>query len=397
MRRAAFAAILLVVTGCANPQAGPTAPGRPSTGLGTAHPASGAVLSLSKGRQALRVADVTLEAPAGFQVNLFAENLGRARFMALDPRGRLMVCDMGGGRVLTLPDEDHDGRADRVVEFASGVNLAHSLAWRQGKAYVTGGTEVVEFTDTDGDGVADSRRAIIDDLPDGPGHITRTIVFDPAEKKMYVSVGSSSNVTPEQDRRRAAVLRFDPDGSHMEVFATGLRNSVGLAFDPTTGQLWGTDNGRDWLGDNLPPDELNIIREGGFYGWPWYYGDNIPDPEFKTRPAPGIPPALELQAHSAPLGLCFYTGEQFPQEYRGDVFVCFHGSWNRTVSTGYKLVRVRVREGRPASYEDFLTGFLTDTGVTGRPVDPIVGADGALYFSDDQRGRIYRVTWGGGS
>jgi len=338
-----------------------------------------------------QAAGVRLTVPAGFRVNLFASDLGEARFMALDPLGRLMVCDMSGGRVLALPDANRDGRADRVIVFADALRRPHSVAWHRGKAYVACETQVIEFTDADGNGVADTRRVVVDNLPDGPGHITRTIVFDP-DDKMYVSVGSSSNITPERDKRRAAILRFNADGTHQEIYATGLRNAVGLAFDPRTGELWATDNGRDYLGDDLPPDELDIVREGGFHGWPWYYGNNIPDPAFKTRPAPGIPPALELQAHSAPLGLCFYTGGAFPEQYRGQVFVCFHGSWNRSVPTGYKLVLVRVRNGRPASYEDFLTGFLSGGQVSGRPVDVVVGADGALYFSDDAGGRIYRVT-----
>jgi glucose/arabinose dehydrogenase len=368
MRFALFAAVALAASGCAHSQ--------------VAAPA---------GAQAQDVAGVRVAAPAGFRINLFAGDLGQTRFMAFDPRGRLMVCDMRGGRVLTLPDENRDGRADRTIVFADGLDLPHSIAWREGKAYVAGDGRVIQFTDADGDGIADRSRAIIDNLPRGGGHITRTIVFSRDGKYMFVSVGSSSNVTPEQDPHRAAILRFDPDGSHPMIFATGLRNAVGLAIDPANGALWATDNGRDRLGENLPPDELDIIRENGFYGWPWYYGDNLPDPEFSQRPPPGIPPALEFQAHSAPLGLCFYTGEMFPQEYRGDVFVCFHGSWNRRVPTGYKVVRVRVKDNRPVSYEDFVTGFLTPDGVTGRPVDVKVGPDGALYFSDDKGGRIYRV------
>lgn len=340
------------------------------------------------------MAGIALTLPAGFRVNLFAENLGRARFMAVDPQDRLMVCDMEGDRVLTLPDENGDGRADRTIVFAGDLPQAHSIAWHEGRAYVAGDGRVTRLTDHTGDGIADSRQVVVNDLPVGGEHITRTVVFGP-DGKMYVSVGSAGNLQPG-GRLRAAVLRFNADGTGMEVFATGLRNSVGLAFDPATGQLWGTDNGRDLLGDNLPPDELNIIRQGGFYGYPYYYGDNVPDPAFSTRPAPGIPPALEFQAHSAPLGLCFYTGDQFPAEYRGQVFVCFHGSWNRTVPTGYKVVLVKVQDNRPVSYQDFMTGFLTRSGdVPGRPVDPVVGRDGALYVSDDKAGRIWRVAWRG--
>lgn len=339
-----------------------------------------------------QVAGVELRVPHGFKVSLFAEDLGRPRFMAFDPRGRLTVCDANGGRVLLLPERN--GRADQTIVFADDIPHAHSIQWHNNRAYVAAGSRIYEFTASGNRGT--KRRVVTDRLPTPVGHTTRTLVFGP-DGKIYVSAGSSSNVNVESDNRRATIMRLNTDGSGFGIYATGLRNAVGLAFNPVTKQLWATDNGRDNLGDNIPPDELNIIQHNGFYGWPYYYGNNVPDPAFtqSRRPPPGIPPALEFQAHSAPLGLCFYTGKQFPTEYHGDVFVAFHGSWNRSVPTGYKIVRVRVRENKPVSYQDFLTGFLTSRSVTGRPAGVIIGPDGSLYISDDRRGRIYRVRWDG--
>jgi glucose/arabinose dehydrogenase len=239
---------------------------------------------------------------------------------------------------------------------------------------------------------------IVSNLPDG-GHSTRTIVFG-ADGKLYVSIGSSCNVCKEKDPRRAAVVRYNADGTGEDIFATGLRNSVGLAWHPTTKELWGTDNGRDMLGDDVPPDEINIIRQGQNYGWPNCYADRVPDAEFgspefcrKTEP-----PVAKLQAHSAPLGLAFYTGTQFPKEYHGDLFVAFHGSWNRSKKTGYKVVRLRIGNGRVNDVRDFITGWLSPDGreeVLGRPVDLVVGKDGGLYLSDDAAGVIYRIGYRG--
>jgi glucose/arabinose dehydrogenase len=208
-------------------------------------------------------------------------------------------------------------------------------------------------------------------------------------------------VCEERDPRRAAIVRYRPDGTGETVFARGLRNAVGLAWNPVTEQMWATCNERDMLGDDLPPERVvNVIREGGDYGWPYCYGDHQPNPEFagSRRCAGMIPPAITDTAHSAPLGCAFYTGSQFPVEYRGDFFVAYHGSWNRSRPTGYKVVRVLVRDGKPVRIEPFLTGFRDDTGqVFGRPVDVLVALDGSLLISDDYGGRIYRVRYAGGA
>jgi glucose/arabinose dehydrogenase len=233
-------------------------------------------------------------------------------------------------------------------------------------------------------------------LPSGGGHWTRTVVFGP-DGLMYVSVGSSCNVCRESDKRRAAVLRFNADGLGETIFASGLRNAVGLAFHPTTGVLWATVNERDWRGDDVPPDYVTEIREGAAHGWPdcmTVRGRVITDTSFAkgARCDKVTPPTVEIQAHSAPIGLAFYTGTQFPEEYRGSLFVAYRGSWNRSLPTGYKIVRIRLRDGQPPAVEDFATGWLEGTSAWGRPVDLVVGRDGALYLSDQGAGRIYRIT-----
>ena len=205
------------------------------------------------------------------------------------------------------------------------------------------------------------------DLPKGGGHWTRTIAFGP-DGKLYVSVGSSCNVCEETDQRRAAILQFNPDGTGGRIFARGIRNAVGIAFHPQTGDLWATNNGRDWLGDEFPPETILIVKDGAHHGWPYCNGARIPDP---TSGDPFLPdhgqPALEIQAHSAPLGLTFYAGEAFPQAYRGSVFAALHGSWNRSVPTGYKVIHIPVRDGKPGPPEDFATGWLRAGGAWGAP------------------------------
>ena len=216
---------------------------------------------------------------------------------------------------------------------------------------------------------------------------------------LYVSVGSSCNICEEADARRAAVSRYRPDGSGGEIVARGLRNAAGLALHPETGAIWASQNERDNLGEDLPSEEINIISDGEDFGWPYCYGQRIPNPEYADRVgrcASTTPPALEMQEHSAPLGMTFYTGAQFPDEYRGDLFVAFHGSWNRRVPTGYLLAHVEVVNGHPVSYSPFASGWLsTDGEERGRPVYPAVGSDGSLHLSDDEGGRIYRIHWVG--
>lgn len=337
----------------------------------------------------------------GFTLGVYAEGVGKARFLAFGPDAKnpegppvLYVTLVREGAVLALPDRDGDGHADQVVRFHEGLSSPHGLAWHDGWLYVGETHRVVRLRDTDGDLRADEREVVVRNLPDGGQHFTRTVGFGP-DGKLYVSVGSSCNVCQEADRRRAAILRFNADGSNPEVFARGLRNAVGFTWRPETQELWATDNGRDWLGDDLPPDELDLVRRGDDHGWPYCYGNRVPDPDLGSpeRCAKTVPATFELPAHSAPLGLDFYTGAMFPPEYRGDLFIAFHGSWNRTEPTGYKVVRVRFREGKPVRLEDFVNVFVEAGKVKHRPVDVRTGPDGALYLSDDHRGTIFRLTY----
>ena len=334
--------------------------------------------------------------PSDFEIGLFAPNLGPARFMALGPSDVLFVSVPRAGRILALPDRDGDGVADTAIVFAVGLNLPHGLAFRGEDLYVAETDGVVRLRDQDGDLASDEQEMIVEGLPSGGGHWTRTLGFGP-DGKLYVSIGSSCNVCVEEDSRRAAIMQYDPDGTGARIYATGLRNSVGIAWHPETGEMWATDNGRDWLGDDLPPDEINIVGDGGFYGWPYCHGRSILDPEYgdPDRCESARPPVVELQAHSAPLGLTFYTGIYFPDVYRGDLFVAYHGSWNRSVPTGYKIVRVRMADGAPVEVEDFATGWLQEDTAWGRPVDILVWTDGSLLVSDDRTGAIYRIRYTG--
>ncbi len=343
----------------------------------------------------------------GFKLSVFAEGLNRPRFMSFGPDGTLYVgSNARTGSVYALADRNQDGRADSVVEFASGLRSPHSVFWHNpstplgagGWLYVGETHRVIRLRDTDGDLRADQQEVVVPELPSGGQHFTRTVGFGP-DGKLYVSVGSSCNVCRESDSRRATIMRFNPDGggpeASGEIYARGLRNAVGFTWNPKTGELWATDNGRDWLGDDLPPEELDLIRRGDDHGWPFCYGNRAPDPDLGSaeRCAATQPATFEMPAHSAPLGLGFYTGTEFPEEYRGDLFIAFHGSWNRSVPTGYKVVRVRFRDGRPAGLEDFVDVWFAGERVSHRPVDVKTGPDGALYISDDHGGTIFRLTY----
>lgn len=337
-----------------------------------------------------------LKVPAGFAIEVFAAGVGGPRFMALDPSGTLLVSEPARGRVLALPDRDGDGKADAIRTVVDGLGRPHGLAFKDGALYVAETGRVQRFRYDPATLEATEPTVIVPALPAGGGHWTRTVVVGP-DGGLYVSVGSSCNVCREGDGRRAAVLRYEADGSGGRIFASGLRNAVGLAFQPGTGALWATVNERDWRGDDVPPDLITEVKDGAFYGWPDCLvvgGKAISDDRFAkgARCDRVTPPTVEIQAHSAPMGLVFYTGTRFPAEYRGSLFVAYRGSWNRTVPTGYKVVRVPFRDGRPAGVEDFATGWLEGASSWGRPVDLIVGRDGALYLSDQGAGRIYRIS-----
>lgn len=339
-----------------------------------------------------------VQVPDGFVVTVFAQGLNGPRFIAFGPDGLLYVADRKNDRIVALPDENGDGQADQIIVFAAGLDSPHSLVFHEGAWFVGLPTGVVRLEDTDGDGLADTRETLIDDYPTGGQHSTRTVAFLP-DGRMVVSVGSSCNVCEEEDPRRAAILIYDgPEATGERLFAAGLRNAVGLDVHPETGELWAVNNGRDLMGDDLPPEALYIVQDGADYGWPRCHSGNIEDPDFGFPGAcEGVEdPLVEMQAHSAPLGMVFYTGATFPAEYHGDLFIAFHGSWNRSVPTGYKVVRIPLDGSTPTGpVEDFAFGWLdADTEeVFGRPVGLAVGPDGALYISDDKSGIIYRIAW----
>ncbi len=342
----------------------------------------------------------SLKLPPGFAIALFVRTES-PRMLAFSPGGVLLATSESAGTVTALPDADPSGQAARKVTVLKDLNGPHGIAFHDGRLYVAEVTRLVRYN-WDESRLQATTPVVIAELPESlGGHMTRTILF--ANHKLYVSAGSSCNVCMEKDPRRAAVLEMNEDGSGAHLFATGLRNAVGLALNERSASVWVTDNGRDWLGDDLPPDEIDDLGPtGGDFGWPFCYGNRVPDTSFggtAERCRLTVPPRVELQAHSAPLGLVFYSGTMFPPEYRGDLFVAFHGSWNRSVPTGYKVVRIKMNDlGEPERVEDFITGWLPP-GETrrgkwmGRPVGLAIGSDGSLYISDDGSGSIYRVTW----
>lgn len=354
----------------------------------------------------------TLNVPEGFTVNVFADNLDRPRWLALTPDGDVLVTETRQNRIRLLQDGDGDGVADVRKTFAdgdNGLNLPFGMAFGENYFFLGNTGEVRRFPYTPGQEQLQGTGEKIADLP-GQGyrqHWTRNVVVSPDGQKLYVSVGSESNVSSEP-LPRASVQVMNLDGSDQQTFAYGLRNPVGLDFHPQTGALYTTVNERDGLGDDLVPDYLARLQFGEFYGWPYaYLSSNLPDPRQMSngqsnRPelvAETVTPEVLFQSHSAALGLQFYDGSTFPERYRNGAFVVFRGSWNRDRGTGYKLVFVPFdSSGRPrGDYEDFLTGFLLDpSGPTtwGRPVGVLVLPDGSLLFTEEANGRIYRVQYG---
>lgn len=340
-----------------------------------------------------------LVAPGGFSVSLFAAGIANARMLRFTERGDLLVSTPRSGRVwLVARDDDHDGRADAITPLLEGLDRPHGLDFREGWLYVAEGSAIQRIRfDADGRRVTGRLEPVVTGLPNAGNHWTRTVRFGP-DGAMYVSVGSSCNACLEEDPRRAALLRFTPEGGNAEIFATGLRNSVGFDWRPGTGELYATDNGRDLLGDDVPPCELNRVMEGGFYGWPFAYGARVPDPDFGAGHAAeivrSVPPAHAFRAHNAPLGITFVRHPEATPALRGAALVALHGSWNRTQKDGYKVVSLHWRADGGIDERDFLAGFVHEGTAIGRPVDVAEGPDGAIYVSDDYAGAIYRVATG---
>lgn len=364
-------------------------------------PAPYATRSANNGAVALSTGPVQLHVPPGFSAAIWAKDLNNPRNLALAPNGDVFVAETAAGRVRVFRDANGDGVPERVFTFAENLDEPFGLVFTPNALFVGNTDAVVRFDYKPGQTSAAAAPKKVLDLP-ARGHSTRNLALAPDGKTLYVAIGSQTNVSVESDPRRAAILEANLDGSNARVFASGLRNPVGLAWNPATHALWTSVNERDGLGDDLVPDFITEVKRGAFYGWPYsYIGANV-DPRRKgERPdlvAKAIVPSVLIQAHSAPLGVAFYSGSMFPQPYRGGAFVALHGSWNRSERTGYKVIHVPFRNGVPAGgYDDFMVGWSTDATsrrVAGRPVGLLVMRDGSLLVADDGANVIYRVTYG---
>ncbi|WP_321391485.1 PQQ-dependent sugar dehydrogenase [uncultured Desulfuromusa sp.] len=337
----------------------------------------------------------SLETFSDVKVQLFAGLPGPPRMMAFDANGHLYVSIPNLGAIYKLTDRDGDGFSEQPILFHVGMDNPHGLVWSGDKLYVAETSQVLELRDTDQNNQVDNVRIVVDGLPDDGGHWTRSLAMG-NDGFLYLSIGSRCNACEEKNSMRATVLKLNPDTGTFVIFAKGLRNTVGLSFSPDGNSLWGSDNGRDHLGDELPPDEINQIVENGDYGWPFCYGQQISDPDLGSpgRCQQTVASSVDLPAHSAPLGIAFGDRLHAPDTYKNSLYVALHGSWNRTEPTGYKIIRIPYENQQMGQEgKDFLKGWLVDGNVWGRPVAPVVGPDGSLYLSDDQAAAIYRISW----
>jgi len=378
-------------------------------------PPSSNILAINRARVVNRPADAPLRVPPGFKIELYASGFRDPRFLLTAPNGDIFVVESRANQIKVLRDTNDDGKPDHTEIFAEhNLNKPFGIAFYPPGddpqfLYVANTDGVIRFPYRNGDlkarGPAEKLGAQLSGgaarLRSG-GHWTRDIVFSPDGKKMYVSIGSRSNVSDNAaEADRARIFEFNPDGTDRKVYAWGIRNAVGIAFRPDSNELWMSTNERDEIGEDLPPDYISSVRPDGFYGWPWFYIGNHPDPRHKGKHPEladkVIVPDVLVQGHSATLNLCFYTGDQFPAEYKGDIFAAFHGSWNRMKRTGYKVVRVPFDHSTGKAlgeYEDFVTGFVSPDGkVWGRPVGMTVAKDGSLLISEDGNGTIWRVSY----
>ena len=351
--------------------------------------------------------------PEGFKVAAFATGLKNPRVIVTAPNGDLFVTESAANRIRILRDTDGDGKPEVNEVFLDGLDQPFGIAFyplgpNPRYIYVANTGSVVRYPYHAGDVKLTGPGEKIITLSSGGhliggGHWTRDLVFSKDGKSLFVSIGSHSNVSDDAaEENRARIFQFDPDGRNRRVYAWGIRNAVGLAIDPATGALWCSVNERDGLGDNLPPDYITRVQEGGFYGWPWFYLGNHPDPRHPGKhselAAKVLVPDVLIAAHSASLDLIFYDATQFPARYRGAIFAGEHGSWNRALRTGYKVIMVPVKADGTAdgSYEDFMTGFVTPGGkVWGRPVGVAVGKNGDLFVTDDGSNTVWQITYSG--
>lgn len=338
-----------------------------------------------------------IQLPDGFSIEIYSDRLPEARSMAFSEGGTLFVGTRERSEVYALQDVDADGRADSVYTVDAGLNTPNGVAVRDGDLYVAEIGRILRYDDIESRLSNPPDPVVVTDaFPTDGHHGWKYIAFGP-DGQLYVPVGAPCNICDPGDPY-AAIHRVNPDGSEREIVARGVRNTVGFDWHPATGELWFTDNGRDWLGDNRPPDELNRLSEQGqHFGYPHLHGNDILDPEFGSGHDAGsfTTPVRELGPHVAALGMTFYTGDRFPEEYRGDIFIAEHGSWNRSTKIGYRVTRVSLNDdGEATRYEPFATGWLQDGDNWGRPVDVLQTPAGNLLVSDDQTGTIYRISYG---
>src|SRR6266540_4270274 len=335
----------------------------------------------------------SLRLPPGFTIAPYADSVPDARSLALSDRGTVFVGSREAGVVYALRDTNRDGRADEVIPLVQHLGVPNGVAFKDGALYVADVSRILRYDSIE---VRVSKPVLVTDrLPSEGHHGWRYIAFGP-DGWLYVGSGAPCNICRPPGELFATILRLRPNGDSLQVFAQGVRNTVGFDWHPDTRELWFTDNGRDWLGADQPPDELNRApRAGLHFGYPFCHGGTLLDPEFGAghRCADYAPPEQRLDAHVAVLGMRFYTGTMFPAEYRAQIFIAEHGSWNRVIPVGYRITLVRLAGGRPVSYEPFAKGWLRGGSAWGRPVDLLVMPDGALLVSDDRAGVVYRITY----
>jgi len=338
--------------------------------------------------------------PQGFRVNIFAKDFKGPRWLTVAPNGDIFLADTGADEIIVLRDPKNTGGAQEREVFVNGMKRPFGIAFRENYVYIGNMNELLRFRYDPKTSKRLGEKEHLLDLPSG-GHNTRSLAFSADGKQLFIGVGSDSNIDTGEDPRRAAVTICDPDGKNARLYATGLRNPVGLALEPVTGEVWTSVNERDELGDDLPPDYFTSLKDGGFYGWPYsYIGDNVDQRVKPQRPdlvARAIIPDVLLGAHVAPLQFAFYTAKQFPESYRGGAFVAEHGSWNRAKRSGYQVEFVAFKNGKPsADPVPFMTGLVPDPGgqdVNGRPVGVAIAPDGSLLVSDDGAGVVYRISF----
>ncbi|MEE9539722.1 MAG: sorbosone dehydrogenase family protein [candidate division NC10 bacterium] len=357
---------------------------------------SGACLHLGSpvsGNQDLPLNKIRL--PDGFEISIYASDVPGARSMAVGPNGTLFV-GTRVGKVYAIVDRNRNNRTDEVITVARGLRMPNGVAFRGGALYVGEVSRVLRYDNIEARLSNPPTPVVVNDtFPGDRHHGWKFIRFGP-DGQLYVPVGAPCNVCERSDGHYALIMRMNPDGTGLEVFARGVRNTVGFDWHPETKTLWFTDNGRDWLGDDVPPDELNHSpRKGLHFGFPYCHGGDISDPEFGGKHAceEFVPPAMKLGPHVAAIGMRFYTGTMFPDRYRNQIFIAEHGSWNRSTPIGYRVTLVRLEENRAVTYEVFAEGWLQGNAAWGRPADVLVMPDGALLVSDDRAGVIYRIVY----